>query len=346
MDLISIKEKEAVNRVIDSKVLSGYRGSYGPWFYGGPEVKALEQEWADKFKVKHAIFVNSATSGLRCAMVAIGMQLSFKDKAWETETIVSPYSMTCSASMPLHFCSVPVFCDIEKDYFCIDADRLDAKITKRTKAIIVVDLFGMPYDADRINAIAAKYHIPVIEDAAQAIGAKYKGKYAGTLGTIGVYSLNVHKHIQCGEGGIIVTDNDDLAMRVRLAMNHAEAVNNDMKKAQYNLITGMNLRMTELQAAVTREQLKKLDSIIKKYQELAKNFDIPIREKCTSSYYKFASLNMPKNPDKKLFDMKDHYITPLYRLPLFRELGYAQNLCPVCEEVESKIKLAWLREVI
>jgi dTDP-4-amino-4,6-dideoxygalactose transaminase len=104
--------------------------------------------------------------------------------------------------------------------------------------------------------------------------------------------------------------------------------------------------MTELAAAVAREQLTKLDDILKQYQELAKQFDIPLRPGCTSAYYKFASQNMQKNPNEEIFHMKDHYITPAYKLPLFREKGYEQNICPVCEEVDSKIKLAWLKEVL
>ena len=251
--------------------------------------------------------------------------------------------MTCSASLPLLFGAKPVFADIEPDYYCLDPKSIASKVAYYTKAILVVDLFGMPYDVEAINAIAKKYNLYVIEDAAQAIGAKYKGKFAGTLGDIGVYSLNVHKHIQCGEGGIVVTDNDDLAMKVRLLMNHAEAVNNDLNEGRYMSLVGMNLRMTELSAAIAREQLKKMPEIIEKYQEYAKDFDIPLRADCTSAYYKFASMNMKKNPNKELYNLKDHYITPIYRMPLFRGLGYGQNLCPLCEEVESKIKLGWLK---
>lgn len=260
---IGVEERDAVLRVMDRKVLSGYRGSWGDWFYGGEEIKALEKEWAERFGVKHAIACNSATSGLwlACAAIGISGEENSCAKYSPDEVIVTPYSMTCSASMPLHFGAEPVFVDIEPDYFCLDPEDVERKITEDTCAIIVVDLFGMPYDADRINAIAEKYGIPVIEDAAQAIGATYKGRHAGTLGDIGVYSLNVHKHIQCGEGGIVVTDNDDYAMKTRLLMNHAEAVNNDLQEEKYNSLVGMNLRMTELSAAVAREQLKKLDGI-------------------------------------------------------------------------------------
>ena len=340
-------EENAVRRVMRSKVLSGYRGSWGDWFYGGNEIKALEKEWSEYFGVKHAIACNSATSGLWCALGAVGIKRNNQLLPYgDDEVIVTPYSMTCSASLPLLFGATPVFADIEPDYYCLDPKSIARKITYYTKAILVVDLFGMPYDAEAINALAKKHNLYVIEDAAQAIGAKYRGKYAGTLGDIGVYSLNVHKHIQCGEGGIVVTDNDDLAMKVRLLMNHAEAVNNDLNNSDYIGLVGMNLRMTEMQAAVAREQLKKLPDIFDKYQEMAKDFEIPIRDGCTSAYYKFASMNMLDNPNPEIYNTKSHYIKPIYKMPLFRSLGYGQNLCPVCEDVESKIKLAWVKEAI
>jgi dTDP-4-amino-4,6-dideoxygalactose transaminase len=276
------------------------------------------------------------------------------DRYMPPEVIVTPYSMSCSASLPILLGAKPIFADIEKDYYCLDVKSIANKITPRTVGILVVDLFGMPYDADAINALAKRHNLWVVEDAAQAIGAKYKGKYAGTLADIGVYSLNVHKHIQCGEGGMMVTDNDRTAMKLRLIMNHAEAVNDDLQRSEvcgdvrpdYGNLAGMNLRMTEMQAAIAREQLKKLPEIFDKYQEMAKDFNIPLRPGCTSAYYKFASMNMPKNPNKELYNMKNSYVTPIYKIPLFRFLGYEQNLCPVCEEVDKKIKVAWVKEPI
>ena len=248
-------EKKAVIEVLDKGKLSRYLGCFHEDFYGGDEVRALEKDWAEKFGVKHAISVNSATSGLYCAVGAAGIGPG-------DEVIVSPYTMTASASAALVYNAVPVFADIEKDYYCLDPDSIEEKITERTKAIIVVDIMGQPYDVERINAIAKKHNLIVIEDAAQAPGAMYKGKYAGTLGDIGIYSLNYHKHIHCGEGGIIVTDNDELADRLRLIRNHAEAVVED--KGYTNLVNmiGFNYRMTEVEAAIARQQLKKLDGLL------------------------------------------------------------------------------------
>jgi dTDP-4-amino-4,6-dideoxygalactose transaminase len=365
--MIGSEEKAAVMRVMDRGILSGYQGNWSDAFYGGEEVHALEKEWAEYFGVKHAIAVNSATSGLWAACAAIGLTSPFElATEWDSaincpdEIIVSPYSMTCSASIPLHFGAKPVFADIEPDYYCLDPASVEAAITEHTKAIIVVDLFGQPYDADAINAIAKKHGIMVIEDAAQAIGATYKGRYAGTLGDIGVFSLNRHKHIQCGEGGVVVTDNDELATRLRLLMNHAEAVVNDMDRQgeldmqfvsrsdmRINNLVGLNLRMTELQAAIAREQLKKLEGILETVREHAKYFPVKVRPGCEHAYYRYAfhRKNEPAfNKKAPLFNVKRHYITPLYKMPLFKALGYQDGLCPVCEEVEENIVLAWLKE--
>jgi len=362
---IGQEEKDAVMRVMERGVLSGYQGNASSSFYGGPEIKLLEEEWSRYFKINHAIAANSATSGLWMACAAIGLTLG-------DECIVSPYSMTCSASMPLHFGAIPVFADIEKDYYCLDPKSVEKAITERTRTIIIVDLFGQPYAADEIYGIAEKYSLKyghkiyVIEDAAQAIGARFYGKYAGTLGDIGVFSLNRHKHIQCGEGGIVVTDNDDLAMKIRLAMNHSEAVVSDMLNMGKSLVNeeslspltglvGMNMRMPELSAAIAREQLKKLSGILENIREHAKYFPVKVRPGCESAYYRYAwndsdgndlarylrghNLTLPSNG----FNFKDHYIKPLHQMPLFKSLGYPDGLCPVCQEVEENIVLAWLK---
>lgn len=257
---IGTDEQDAVRRVLDRGILSGFLGSWDERFYGGPEVRTLEAEWAVYFHVKHAIAVNSATSGLIAAVGAVGVSPG-------DEVIVSPYTMSASATAPLWYGGIPVFADIEPEYFCLNPESVRARITDRTKAIIVVDLFGQPYDADEINAIARERGITIIEDAAQAPGATFRGQYAGTLGDIGVFSLNCHKHIQSGEGGVVVTNDDALANRVRLIRNHAEAVVGD--KGETNLVNmvGLNVRMTEVEAAISRCQLWKLERFVRERVE-------------------------------------------------------------------------------
>jgi dTDP-4-amino-4,6-dideoxygalactose transaminase len=257
---IGEEEKAAAVRVLDSGVLSRYLGTWGPDFYGGPEVQAFETEWATKFGASHAIAMNSATSGLIAAVGAIGIEPG-------DEVIVSPYSMVISASAPLFYGAVPVFADVEPQHFCLDSKSVEAAITSRTKAIIVVDILGQPHNADVLGAVARKHGLKVIEDAAQAPGALYKGKFAGTLCDIGVYSLNYHKHIHTGEGTLVVTDDNHLAERLQLIRNHAEAVVEEKGVVDLCNMLGQNYRLTEIQAAIGREQLRKLDLLIKERQD-------------------------------------------------------------------------------
>ena len=247
------QEKKAVCEVIDTGCLSKYLGAWHEQFFGREQVRALEKEWAEYFGSKHAIAVNSCTSGLYCAVGASGVEPG-------EEIIVSPYSMSASATAPLIYNAIPVFADIEEDYYCLDPKDVEKKITARTRAIIVVDIFGQPYNSDPINAIAKKHNL--IEDSAQSPGARLYGKNAGTLADIGVFSLNYHKHIHSGEGGIIVTDNDELADKCRLIRNHAEAVVEQAGTSDLRNMLGFNFRMTEIEAAIARIQLKKLSELL------------------------------------------------------------------------------------
>jgi len=351
---IGREEQAAAKRVIKSKVLSRFLGAWHEDFYGGPEVRALEKEWAKYYQVKHAITVNSATSGLYCAIGAIGTEPG-------DEIIVSPYSMSCSATAPLIYNAIPVFADIEENYFCLSPESIEKKITPRTKAIIAVDLFGQPYDADKINALAKKHGLMVIEDAAQAPGARYKDRFAGTLGNIGVYSLNYHKHIHTGEGGVVVTNDDDLADKIRLIRNHAEAV---VERKGYSTLVnmlGFNYRMTEIEAAIGRTQLKKLkkrlaervahvDYLNEKLAAIPCLKPVPVRPNATHSYYiqtfrydaKIAGLHRDKfvaavKAELAVTELRETegvkigagYVQPLYLEPLFQnKIAYGRQGCP------------------
>jgi perosamine synthetase len=352
--VIGKEEEEAVARVFKSGIFSKFLGCWHEDFYGGPEVRALENEWAEYFNVKHAIAVNSATSALYCAVGAAGIGPG-------EEVIVSPFTMSASAIAPLIYNAIPVFADIEEDYFCLSPQSVLERITQRTKAIIVVDIFGQPYDADAINDIAKKYNLVVIEDCAQAPGAKYKGRYAGTLGDIGIFSLNYHKHIHTGEGGIIVTNNDYLAEKLKLIRNHAEAVVEDMGHRSLVNMLGFNYRMTEIEAAIGREQLKKLsdllDARLKNVNYLSEELSkIPciepakVRHGCSHAFYvhplKFhhdaAGINRNKYVDAVKAELMPvelretegvkvagGYVRPLYLQPLYQEkIAYGKSGCP------------------
>jgi dTDP-4-amino-4,6-dideoxygalactose transaminase len=259
---IGEEEKRAVMSVLDSTVLSRFLGTWSPDFYGGPKVQTLERAWEDYFGVRHAVSVNSATSGLYAAVGAAGIGPG-------DEVIVSPYTMTASAAAAVVYGGIPVFADIDPETFCITPESIRHCITPRTRAIVVVDIFGHPADMDGIMALAVEHGLVVIEDAAQAPGATLNGRFAGTLGHMGVFSLNYHKTIHCGEGGVVVTDDARLAERLQLIRNHGEVVVKSKGVEDIVNMVGFNYRMTEIEAAIAAEQLKKLKGLVGKRREAA-----------------------------------------------------------------------------
>ena len=285
------EEVLAAKKVVESGVLSKYLGEWDPDFYGGPKVKEFEHRWSDYFRVKHSISINSCTSGLMVAVGAIGVEPG-------DEVIVSPWTMTATATAVLVWNAIPVFADIEEETFNLDPRSIEENITPYTKAIIVTNIFGHAAKLNEIMSIAEKYNLKVIEDNAQSPGAMYHGKYTGSVSDIGVFSLNYHKHIHTGEGGVCVTDDDELAERMQLIRNHGEAVVEE--KGVTNLVNmiGYNFRLGEIEAAIGIEQLKKLPAFIDEKVEWAgilneglNGFDglrTPVvRKDCTHVYYAY-----------------------------------------------------------
>jgi len=341
----SEEEKRAVLGVLAKGILSEFEGTNNEYFFGGEQVRSLEEEWARKFNVRYAVSFNSATSALFAAIGACGIGPG-------DEVIVTPYTMSATATAILVYNGIPVFADVEMENYNLDPLSIEKKITDRTKAIFVVHIFGHPADMDPIMRLAEKYGLKVIEDAAQAPGALYNGRPAGTIGDIGVYSLNCNKVIQCGEGGIAVTDKDDLCERLRLIRNHAEAVIAAGKNMDsiVNMI-GWNYRMNEVEAAISREQLKKLDALNAKRLELVhylndrlrsfEGISIPnVKQGCTHVYYRYAlkldtekiSIKAPlfvKALNAEGMDFYVSYMKPLYLQPLYQKLiGYGDKGCP------------------
>ena len=368
------EEIDAGIKVLESGILSGFVGSPSDEFFGGKYVQQLESDWSKKFKIKHSISCNSATSALIMAMGAI--EIGPGD-----EVIVSPYTMSATATAILFYNGIPIFSDIEDDMFCLDPKKIEEKITSNTKAIVTTDIHGQPSNMDAIIKIANRYNLKVIVDSAQSPGAKYKGNYAGTVGNIGIYSLNRHKNIQTGEGGIAVTSDDELALRMQLIRNHAEALTGSgverfTPKSLVNML-GFNFRMTEIEAAIGIEQLKKLDKLNFHRLELTNylnkklsKFDaitLPkVRNGCTHIYYmhvmKFdenvAGISRAKFIEAIRAEgitiwggyMKPLYLEPLYQQKIAykdgypfknnsaynKDADYSYGICTVAEKLYEK----------
>ena len=302
---IGKEELTAVTEVLETGVLSGYIGARGEAFMGGPRVRAFEAAAAQFFGVKHVVAVNSWTSGLTASIGAIGLEPG-------DEVITTPWTMVATATAILQWNGIPVFADIDPASFNLDPASVEKCIRPRTRAIMAVDIFGQSCDMFALRDIANRHNLKLLGDTAQAPGAQYYGKFTGTVADIGGFSLNYHKHIHCGEGGIIVTDNDDYAARMQMIRNHAEAV---VQGTDVNVLcnmVGSNFRMGEIEAAIACEQLKKLAVNIQSRQRIAAEFNrgldglaglaTPVvSEGCTHVYYIYglildtAALGVPRD---------------------------------------------------
>jgi len=272
------EETEAARQVVDSGILSQFLGTWDPDFFGGPQVQGFERDCEEFFGVKHAISVNSWTSGLIASVGAIGIEPG-------DEVIVTPWTMCATATAVVHWNGLPVFVDIEPETFSLDPEKIEAAITPKTRAIISVDIFGHPANVEPLMEIAGRYNLKVLSDTAQSPGAHDNGRLAGTLTDIGGFSLNYHKHIHTGEGGVVVTNDANLAERVQLIRNHAEAVVAGKGVKDIRNMIGYNFRLGEIEAAIGRVQLKKLPSIVAERRRLA--------DRLTESLQGLAGLTTP-----------------------------------------------------
>jgi len=328
------EEIAAMTQVIRTGPLSGFLGTASKRFLGGKYVKLLEADYAKTFKVKHAVSFNSATTALQASIVALGIGPG-------DEVIVPPYTMAASVTCVIQSGATPIFADIDERTFCIDPKSVESRITPRTKAIMVVNLFGQGADFAKLLPLAKERGIAIIEDNAQSPGATWRKTYLGTVGDIGIFSLNVHKAIQTGEGGVLVTNNDTYALRAQLCRNHGEAVVDDMPEYNAGPIFGSNYRMAEVIAAMARVQLKRLGFLTKKRVQLAERLrkglqGIPgltpayVHPDNTHVYYRFAI-----RVDEKVlgisrdiladamaaegFPLSKGYVKPIYLMKLFQE---------------------------
>jgi len=363
---IGAAEAAAVKKVVESGCLSAFYGSPGDQYLGGPNILQFEAAWSARFKARHTVSVNSATSGLFAAMGAIGIGPG-------DEVIVPPYTMSATVMAPLVYGGIPVFADIDPDTFCLDPAQVRRAISPRTRAILAVNLFGHPAPLAELRALADERSLMLIEDNAQGPLATENGRYAGTIGHIGVFSLNYHKHIHTGEGGMCVTDDDQLANRLRMIRNHGENVVEEWQVNDLTNMIGFNYRMTELSAAVGLVQLADADVHVRRREALAQTLSreladlegltVPtVRPGCRHVYYTWSARmdDAKVGVSRALFSKAllaegvpnmAGYVRPLYLLPTFQrriaigkqgfpfnlsEVTYPRGLCPVAERMYAR----------
>lgn len=242
--IITQADKDSVMRVLDSGIL---------WGVYAPEMRKLEKEFADYIGTKFCIAVNSGTAALHCAVAAANIGPG-------DEVITPAFSFIASAVSILHNNAIPVFVDIDPETFNIDVRKIEEKINPQTKAIMPVHIHGCPAEMDEINIIAKKHNLIVIEDACQSHGSTYKGKKTGNLGDMAVFSLNATKNLPGGEGGLFVTNNEEYRGKANMLRMFGEFVEENEGRKYKSFSMGWNYRTQEMPCALTRSQLKRLDS--------------------------------------------------------------------------------------
>jgi dTDP-4-amino-4,6-dideoxygalactose transaminase len=243
------------------------------WLVQGPKVREFEEKWSSFTGAKHSIAVTSCTSALHLSLTALGIKPG-------DEVIVPAFTWISTANVVEHLGGKVIFCDIDINTFNLDIEELQKKISNRTRAIIPVHLFGLAADISKICAIARSHNIWVVEDAACGFGSRYSGQHVGTFGDAGCFSFHPRKAITTGEGGMITTNCDVLAGKLRRLRDHGAAMSDlqrHMGARPYLLAdhpdAGYNQRMTDLQAALGAEQMNRASSIISERQRLAECYD-------------------------------------------------------------------------
>jgi perosamine synthetase len=238
-------EREEILKVLDEGILTSASN------FGGKRVQEFEGLLANFLQVKHAVAVNSGTAALHASILAAGIKEG-------DEILIPSFTFVATANSVACTGAKPVFVDIEKDTYTINPLDLEEKITKRTRAIIPVHLYGHPAKMDEILEIASKHSLFVIEDACQSLGSSYDGKQTGTLGEMGCFSMYASKVLTSGEGGAITTNSDDFADKLRMIRNHGMVSGSDTR------IIGFNMRLPEISAAIAKTQMKKIQSMLDK----------------------------------------------------------------------------------
>jgi dTDP-4-amino-4,6-dideoxygalactose transaminase len=326
-----IKEdlREVFDRVLDNST-----------FVLGPEVQRFEQEYAAYCGTEHCVAVNTGTAAIHLALAALSIGPG-------DEVITVPHTFIATAEAITAVGAKPVFIDINPVSFTMDPSLLEAAITRKTRAIIPVDLYGQVADMDPILEIANRHGIPVIEDACQAHGAEYRGRKAGAFGVAGCFSFYPGKNLgACGEGGAVTTNDAELAQRIRLWRDHGSS------KRYEHIFPGLNMRMEGIQGGILSVKLKYLDRWNDQRRQAASAYDkaladtdieVPTEMDYGRHVYHLYVIQS-ENRDALRQQLSDagiesglHYPTPLHLQEAYRFLGYKQGDFPVTERVKSRI---------
>lgn len=361
--MIGDEEKNQILEVLNSGNISTFVASPGEHFLGGKKIREFEEKFATKMGTKFAVAFNSASSALHAAVVAVGVQPG-------EEVIVPPTTFTSTATSSLMHNAIPVFSDVKRDTYCLDPAKLENVLSSLSRAIIPVHLFGNSCDMDEILLFAKKNNLAVIEDCAQSPGAQYKGKTVGTMGDCGIFSFQESKNMMTGEGGMLITNDEDIAKIAQMVRNHGEMILPSLKGRTYKSeFLGWGYRMTELEAALGIAQLGKLDGFNDERIKLGTYLHNEINKIDGLKHTKYdhvkhvywvfgmsyddTKIGIPRN----LFcdalraegiQCSAGYVQPLYLSPLYLErrafafkhytgnTKYEKGICPVAEILYEK----------
>ncbi len=327
------------------------------WLTTGPKVGEFEQAFAAFTGAAEAVAVSNGTAALHAAMYAL-------DIVPGDEVIVPAMTFAASANCVVYQGGTPVFCDVDPDTLLIDPAQVEARITERTRAIVAVDYAGQPCDYDNLRAIAAKHDLAIVADACHAVGGRYAGHPVGTLADLNTFSLHPVKHITTGEGGVITTDDPELARRMRVFRNHGITSDHRQREAQgswfYEMVDlGYNYRLSDLQCALGISQLRKLPDWVSRRQSIAQCYDAAFAEmpmiaplskrpEAAHAYHLYVvrlDLEAAQQTRMAIFQalrkegigVNVHYI-PVHLHPFYQKrFGTRPGLCPVAEAAYERI---------
>jgi perosamine synthetase len=328
----------------------------GDWLTTGPKVAELEAAWAQRVGAEHAVAVSSGTAALHAAAFAAGIGPG-------DDVIVTPMTFAASANCVLYQGGRPVFADVQPDTLNLDPAAAEAAITKRTKAIIVVDYSGQPADLDELNSVAVRHGLVLIEDAAHALGARYRGRSIGAISHLTTFSTHPVKHVTTGEGGLVTTEDGELAARMRWFRNHGITTDHRQRTEGggwfYEMVAlGYNYRLPDINCALGLSQLAKLDTWLVRRREIAAEYaralaslgtlrplvERPDREPSWHIYPVLLELAELHVDRAQIFSalraegigVNVHYI-PVYWHSYYAGLGYRRGLCSEAEKAYARL---------